>query len=262
MKGRLLAGLLLASLSAGGQAGIGPAGAAILAKIKSHDPAVRAEGQRELAASPALLKNVAMGRSLADVMIADMKRARRAIRGEAPPLTEQRAELYSDLLGIVARAYGYRDPHIRRALVFGAYDPGSKFAYDLAGQGASVLPDALSLARDPIDLWRAQATGIFGYMLMRRREGRLKFPISAAQAAAIHAQLRAFARSGDSVERYTAVQALGFGGDAEDLSLLRHVAATDPSCAKFPKAMNICWQALQAIKKIEARAKPRPRGVR
>ena len=49
MKGRLLAGLLLASLSAGGQAGIGPAGAAILAKIKSHDPAVRAEGQRELA---------------------------------------------------------------------------------------------------------------------------------------------------------------------------------------------------------------------
>ena len=263
MRGARLAVLLAISVACGAQRPASDAAAAreVLSQIRSQDLAVRATGQRRLSASPRLLRVAGVAEALADVLTHDSA-VFRADYLRSQPAPEELAELNVELSDIMLKGYGFRNPYVSRAQILGAYVPMSRFSLFVATEGGRVLADVRALARDSISARRAQAIGIFGYMLMRRREGRLKFPISAAQAAAIHEQLRAFARTGDSVERYTAVQALGFGGDAGDLPLLRHVAATDPSCAQSPKGMTVCWQALQAIKKIEARAKPRPRGVR
>ena len=242
--------------------GLSEAARALLVRLGSSEINIRAGALDQIASSPKLLQSKSFGRAMAAVLAADTDPFSVSSRIRRGGLSEDWAEFDARLADMLRTNYGFRDPLIATALVRSPYIPQSAFAADIAKQGALVLPQVRSLYALGGPVVKAQAVGVFGFMLRGQRDKRLLHPVTASQSADIMAMVLSAVRDKNVAVRSAAVQALGFGGDAGDLPLLRHVAATDPSCAKFPKAMNICWQALQAIQKIEARAKPRPRGAR
>jgi HEAT repeat protein len=235
--------------------------AAVLRDLYSTDLARRFRAQRRLAASRAMLANPAVGRLLAKVLNADTRRFRAAFAGRTPPLSEGWAEVDSELIDLVLHAYGLRDPAILKAIALAGYDPRSRLARIIAGQGARALPALRRLLADPLDPMRAQAIGVLGFMLQRQRQGRIRHPLTAAQEKWARGRLRAAARDRAITVRSTAVWALGLVGTPADIAVLRRIAGSDPACHPH-RSYDVCSQAQQAIAAIEKRAahaRPRAR---
>lgn len=233
-------------------AAITPAQRRILEMVASRDLATRARGQRELVRDKRMLQNPAVGRALARVLAEDNRVIRADFsRGRETP--EGLAELDAELSDVVRKAFGFRDPFILRTMIFGAYDPRSAFAFDVAAEGARVLPAVRRLLADPLEPWRAQGIGVLAFMLQRQAEGKIRHPLTATQQKWARGRLRAAARGGSITARFTAAWALGLVGTSADLAVLRHIASSDPTC--HPHHSNdLCSQAQQAIAAIEKRA--------
>lgn len=224
-----------------------------LAQLGSASLPQRVAALRHIEASPGLLKSLAAGRVMAAVLSADTNPLDRSSRVWHEGYSERWAAFDSALTAVLARSYGFSDPRIRRALVFAPYDPQSGFARRVASQGSEVLGDILQLWSGGTEPVRARAVGVFGFLLELARAGLLKHPLSARQSAMVRDDLRAALRSPKYAVRYAAVGALGRAGGTSDLPLLRRVAATDPSCAAAPRAINVCVQAWRAIWEIQRR---------
>lgn len=253
--------LATAYLPAAGGGALTPAERAILRKVSSRDLRVREEGQRELAAAPAMLRNPAVGRALARVVAEDTQRFRAAYLGKTPELGEGLAELDTQLSVIIDKAFDFRDPYILRVQAFSGYVPQSKFAYEIAGQGARALSIVLDLSRDSLSPSRADAAGVLGFMLERQREGTIKHRLSPAQATTALAALVAAARDPSVDVRSAAVWGLEYGGTPAQIPLLRRVAASDPTCPQMPRRWGtVCGLAERSIRAIERRAAAKRRG--
>lgn len=220
--------------------------------VASRNLATRAKGQRELVRDKRMLRNPAVGRALARVLAGDNRifRANFSCGRETP---EGLAELGAELSDVVQKAFGFRDPFILRALIFGAHDPRRAFAFDVSAEGARALPAVRRLLADPLDPWRAQAIGVLAFMLQRQAEGKIRHPLTAAQEKWARGQLRAAARDRSISVRFTAVWALGLVGTPADVAVLRHVAGSDPTCHPH-RSYDICSHAQRAIAAIEKRA--------
>lgn len=233
----------------------------LIRELGAADLASRVRALRQIRATPRLLKDPQVGQAMARILSADTDPLSRSSRIWHGPYNEDWAEFDASLAATLETNFGFADPGIARALVRAPYQPQSAFAASIARQGGAVVPELEVLLARGVPTVKAQAVGVFGFMLADRRDRKLLHPLSAAQKDLVRAAVLAGTRDESLVVRDAAVLSLGLGGDSADIGLLRRIAATDPSCAQNPKGITICWQALQAIQKIKARAKRRPGGV-
>ncbi|MGH9505832.1 MAG: HEAT repeat domain-containing protein, partial [Terriglobales bacterium] len=169
-------------------------------------------------------------------------------------LGEGFADFYGQVTDLLVKHYSLKDPEILRVLALGAYVPGSRMAYILAGQGSRVAPYILELWRRGPDYNRPQAIAVFGFLLLRRRAGTLHSPLSPTDRRLALGLIRRGARSPDYGVRESAVIALGQAGTSADLPLLHRIAATDSVCKQFPHPPNICSEARRSVRQIRRRA--------
>jgi hypothetical protein len=229
--------------------GLPPSARPLIAQLGSPILAARAGALTRIKASPPLLRNLAVGRAMAGVLGGDTDPLSRSSRVWKGPYGEGWAEFDAELLGVLQRNYGFRDPVIARAMVRAPYLPQSAFGRAVAAQGAPLLPDLLVLLRKGVPVVRSRVIGVLGFMLAGQRAGRLLHPLSPADEKIVKGCVLKAARAPDYVVRYAAVQSLGLGGNRGDIPLLRGIAASDPGCAEAPR-VNICAQAGRAIAAI------------
>lgn len=238
------------------QPALSEAARALLVRLGSPEINVRVGALDQIGSSPKLLQSKSFGRAMAAVLAADTDPFSRSSRiWRRGGLSEGWAEFDARLADMLRTNYGFRDPLIATALVRSPYIPQSAFAADIGKQGALVLPQVRSLYARGGPVVKAQAVGVFGFMLLGQRDKRLLHPMTAAQSAGVRAAVLSALRDKNYAVRSAAVQALGYGGIPEDIPLLRRIAASDPSCSTNPRGMNLCWQALQSVKRIAARQK-------
>lgn len=233
--------------------GLPPRARSLIAQLGSPSLATRADVLARIKGSAALLRNLAVGRAMAGVLSADTDPLSRSSRVWKGPYGEGWAEFDAELLGVLQRNYGFRDPVIAQAMARAPYLPQSAFARAVATQGAALLPDLLVLLKEGVPVVRSRVIGVFGFMLAGQREGKLLHSLSPAEERFVKRSVLKAARAPDYVVRCAAVQSLGVGGDRGDIPLLRRIAARDPGCAEAPR-VNICAQADRAIATILKRA--------
>src|SRR5579883_208489 len=235
---------------------------ALIRELGAAGLASRVRALRQIRATPRLLQDPQVGRAMAKILSADTDPLPHSSRIWRGPYNEDWAEFDASLAATLETNFGFADPDIARALVRASYQPQSAFAASIARQGGAVVPELEVFLARGVPTVKAQAIGVFGFMLADGRDRKLLHPLSAAQEDLVRRAVLAGARDKSLVVRDAAVQSLGFGGDTADIGLLRRIAATDPSCAQNPKGITLCRQTLQAIQKIEARAQRGPAGVR
>jgi hypothetical protein len=150
-------------------------------------------------------------------------------------LDESYGEYYAQVLGFANRIRGEDrlaspalDSRLRRALVFGTYNPDSEFVGDLARDGDAIVPFVLELSRatDGPSKWNANA--LIGALFARQKTGTLSAPLSVSSAASLRAASRAaLADPAPDVRRW-AVRAVVAAEDKQAIPLLEHLATSDP----------------------------------
>ncbi|MGH3166388.1 MAG: hypothetical protein ACRDN0_10905, partial [Trebonia sp.] len=210
-------------------------------------------------ASPVPLKNPASGRAIAAALARDYNPFWTKAQRKKALLGEGFAEFYGDVIDLLLKHYGLRDPVILRVLALGAYVPGSRMSYILAGQGSRVMPYALELWRRGPNYNQAEALSTLGLLVKRCRDRTLRAPLVPRDRREIAVILRQAAANPQYIVRDSAVDALRWAGGPGDIGILRRVAAHDPVCVEFPHPPNICSDARLAIRAIRRRtAKKKP----
>ncbi len=162
----------------------------------------------------------------------------------------------ADVQDLVTENYKrHQDPEALRLLVHSPYNPGSVFAYWIAEQGPVIAPELLEMAREPgFSPDRENAIAVLGHMLAWSRGQ--KQPLSPSLSASIHDSIVLAARELNNAGiRSTASEALGEGGDARDLPLLKKIATEDPYVLPPPllPRYTVREAAQKAIERIQKR---------
>jgi hypothetical protein len=195
--------------------------------------------ERAVAADPSVLGEQQLQKAVLTLLETENARVAKAMAsfqatGHAET-TESDGEYYAQVLGLANRlrtddrlSSAALDSRLRRALVFGVYNPDSEFVGDLAREGDAIVPFVLELSRaaDGPSKWNANA--LIGALFANQKAGALTGPLSASSASALRTAARgALADPAADVRRW-AVRAVTRAEDKEALPLLEQLAKNDP----------------------------------
>jgi hypothetical protein len=148
--------------------------------------------ERAAAADPSVLAERGLQKAILKLLEAENARVTANLAsfqatGHAE-LTEGYGEYYSQVLGLANRvrvddrlSSAALDSRLRRALVFGVYNPESEFVADLARDGNAIVPFVLELSHAPNGPSKWNANALIGQLLAAQNTGELMAPLSPPQ---------------------------------------------------------------------------------
>jgi len=195
--------------------------------------------EQAAAADPSVLADQLLQKALLTLLEAENARVAENLASfqatQHSQLGEGYAEYYAQVLGLANRIRSddrlsspALDSRLRRALVFGTYNPDSEFVGDLARDGDAIVPFVLELSRatDGPSKWNANA--LIGALFASQKAGALAAPLSASSAASLRAASRAaLADPAPDVRRW-AVRAVMRAEDKAAVPKLEQLAKSDP----------------------------------
>jgi hypothetical protein len=170
-------------------------------------------------------------------------------------LTEAYAEYYSLVLDLANRVRTENllsSPalvsRLRRALVFGVYNPDSEFVKQLAREGETTVPFILELSRAPNGPSKWNAYALIGELFAGQEAGRLTAPLSSSSAASLRAAARVGLADPAPDVRGWAVRAVARARDREAIPLLEQLAKNDPDTS--PAGYSVRSLAADALRRL------------
>jgi hypothetical protein len=241
--------------------------AAVSTRLLDADLFVRATATVELrdavATDPSVLAEQGVQTALVSLLerenarIADNLAA--AAKTGKSNLEEDYGEYYSIVFGLAntLRKQGAAPAlaaRLKRAVIFGTYNPDSPFVEDLAREGDSLVPFVVELSKQSSGPKRWNAYGLAGALFTHAETNRLSNPLTAASAET----LRTIARDGllDPAPdvRIWAIFAVSKARDTQAIPLLERLATSDPD-ARASK-YSVRSVAADALKSIRAGRQP------
>jgi Peptidase M15 len=216
------------------------------------------ELERAASETPSVLADKATQDSLVTLLERENDRIAenwtKVVNGGKSTIDESYGEYYSVVFGLAnkARSLDVVAPavaaRLRRALVFGSYNPDSQFVQDVAREGDSLVPLVIELSKQQSGPKKWNAYGLAAEMFAQAEKNSLSIPLTAPSAAI----LRSIARDGlldpaPDVRKW-AIVAVSKARDKEAIPLLEKLAASDPDAK--PVKYSVRSIAAEALKQI------------
>lgn len=172
-------------------------------------------------------------------------------------LSEQYAEYYAGVLGLADRVRttarsedASLRPRLLRALVEGAYNPGSAFAQGLAQEGEPLVPFILEISDSPNEPARWNALALIAYVFAGRDANTLKAPLSASSEVRLRSVARKALHDEAPAVRRHAIDAVVAAHDTESVPTLLKLAKEDPDVDRGKLRHSVRSRAADAVVKL------------
>jgi hypothetical protein len=233
------------------------------ARLTDADLRVRSDASLELqrlaVADPSVLAQGAIQEAIVTLLEKENVRISEnwttVTNGGKHSLDELYAEYYAVVLGLAndTRKQGVSDPalgaRLKRALVFGTYNPESALAKDLARAGEPIVPLVMELTTQPIGPKKWNGYGLAGELFAHAEAGTLIVPLTASSAAALRATARNGLMDPSAVVRQWSIVAVTKARDKEAIPLLKRIAESDPDAGSNKYSVrSVAAEALRQIR--------------
>ena len=156
----------------------------ILHEIQSTHDATMQKGLDQLKHNPGMLKKPHVMTELTKILNKNTKALNEARAKNIMFHHEDQFCIRYEQIIIILFKYGnLNDPYLYKSLLHSGYDPSSKMAYMLAGQGGRGFKYILQLYHE--NQGKARAIGVASNMLLRNKLHNLKYPLIKRQIQAL-----------------------------------------------------------------------------
>ena len=237
----------------------------ITARLASTNVAVRTEAvaklDRDVATDSSILQDPLIQDPVITLLESENARIAQNLdtlqRTGKSELVEGYGEYYAQVIGLANRVRTLgtlgNSPQLdrlRRALVFGTYNPDSPFVRDLAREGERIVPLVLELAGQQAGPEKWNAYGLIGEMVAMHGAGVLNAPLTPTSAVSLRAAARAGLLDPAADVRVWAIQAVMKARDREAIPMLQRLAESDPDVDRGSAKVSVRSQAAEALRRI------------